>query len=264
MTSVFFFRAKSHRNAGGPLIQWVYHHQVHERVSSSGKRPHDLDRPRVFREHHLAFGAVDVVANVDLLRSPQEPASLPSNRWRDSDSDSSRCTSFPWSSPPQDPSSSPSKALDACSSPHLAEDRIEELQLQDVVRRRMGNQLRIEECHRARGLDHPAHQVKLVADHGARNPVTRHRHRGQRQPGIGCRVIRLDAPERADELPRSSPRRLRNRFCGRRSPSPRRFEPSASAPGDHSTCRRAGSYASTTLVFVAVMMKAWPVRPPMT
>ena len=36
MTSVFFFLAKSHRNAGGPLIQWVYHHQVQERVSSSG------------------------------------------------------------------------------------------------------------------------------------------------------------------------------------------------------------------------------------
>ncbi len=33
MTSVFFFLEKSHRNAGGPLIQWVFHHQVHEWVS---------------------------------------------------------------------------------------------------------------------------------------------------------------------------------------------------------------------------------------
>ena len=36
MTSVFFLLAKSHRNAGGPLIQCVYHHQFQERVSSSG------------------------------------------------------------------------------------------------------------------------------------------------------------------------------------------------------------------------------------
>ena len=31
--------------------------------------PHDLDRPRVLREHHLALRAVDVVARVDLLRT---------------------------------------------------------------------------------------------------------------------------------------------------------------------------------------------------
>ena len=38
-----------------------------------GQGPHDLDRPRVFREHHLAFRAVDVVARVELL-APSEGA----------------------------------------------------------------------------------------------------------------------------------------------------------------------------------------------
>ena len=33
------------------------------------QRPHDLDRPRVLRDHHLALGAVDVVARVDVLRT---------------------------------------------------------------------------------------------------------------------------------------------------------------------------------------------------
>src|SRR6266705_457486 len=36
--------------------------------------PHDLDRLRVFREHHLAFGAVHVVTYVRLLPSGRSRA----------------------------------------------------------------------------------------------------------------------------------------------------------------------------------------------
>ena len=36
MTCVLCFRDSSHMNAGGPLIQWVYHHQFQEWGSSSG------------------------------------------------------------------------------------------------------------------------------------------------------------------------------------------------------------------------------------
>ncbi len=67
MTSAFFFSDKSHSAAGKPLTQWVYHHQFQECWSWRRQGPHDLDRPRVFREHHLAFRAVDVVARVELL-----------------------------------------------------------------------------------------------------------------------------------------------------------------------------------------------------
>ena len=42
--------------------------------------------------------------------------------------------------------------------------------------------------------------MKAIADHRARDAMTRHRHGGQRGPGIGRRIVRLDASKRADEL----------------------------------------------------------------
>ena len=61
-------------------------------------------------------------------------------------------------------------------------------------------EMRVEERHRPCGLDHPAHQVKAIADHRARDAMTRHRHGGQRGPRIGRRLVRLDGSERADDL----------------------------------------------------------------
>jgi hypothetical protein len=37
-------------------------------------------------------------------------------------------------------------------------------------------ELRVEERQRPGGLDHPAHQMKAIADHRARDAMTRHRH----------------------------------------------------------------------------------------
>ena len=78
--------------------------------------------------------------------------------------------------------------------------RSERLQVEDVVVHRVGGERRVEEHQRPGGLDHPAHQVKPIADHRTRGAVTRHRHRGQRAPRIRQRVVRLDGSKRADEL----------------------------------------------------------------
>ena len=44
---------------------------------------------------------------------------------------------------------------------------------------------------RSRRLHVAAHHVQAVADHGARQPVPRHRHRGQHRPRIARRVVGL-------------------------------------------------------------------------
>ena len=78
--------------------------------------------------------------------------------------------------------------------------RSERPQVEDVVVHGVGCERRVEEYQRPGGLDHPAHQVKAVADHRTRGAVTRHRHRGQLDPRIRQRVVRLDRSKRADEL----------------------------------------------------------------
>src|SRR4029453_18755430 len=72
--------------------------------------------------------------------------------------------------------------------------------VEDVVVYRVGCERRVEEYQRPSGLDHPAHEVKPIADHRTSRAVTRHWHRRQRAPGIRQRVVRLDRSKRADEL----------------------------------------------------------------
>ena len=78
--------------------------------------------------------------------------------------------------------------------------RIERPQVEDVVVHRVGCERRVEKHQRPGRLDHPAHQVKAIVDHRTRGAVARHRHRGQLDPRIRQRVVRLDRSIRADEL----------------------------------------------------------------
>src|SRR4030095_11297645 len=75
-----------------------------------------------------------------------------------------------------------------------------ELQLEDVVRRGVRGERRVEERQCPGRLDHPADQVEAIPDHRAGDAVTRHHHGGQRGPRVRRRVVRLDGSKRADEL----------------------------------------------------------------
>ena len=112
-----------------------------------------------------------------------------------------------------------------------------ELQVQDVVHRRIGLELGIKERQRPSGLQHPADKVKF--DCRSLRPQPRGEASASRAASSRNWSPDQTLPlhETRRSAPWSLPRRPRNRFCGRRSPSPRRFEPSASAGADHSTCR---------------------------
>ena len=163
------------------------------------QRLHDLDRPRVFREHHLALRAVDVVADVELRRisgsCPRTAGKRPSSTERGVPDAEGRLFAPPGDMPPVwIDNFFGSSLFVACCRP-----RLEEVQLQHVMRRRVGLEMRVEERHRPGGLDHPAHQVEFIADHRTGKAVARHHHGGQRHPRIDRRVVRLDAVIRADQ-----------------------------------------------------------------
>ncbi len=125
-------------------------------------------------------------------------------------------------------------------------------------------EMRVLEHQRPGGLDHPAHQVKAIADHRAREAVTRHRHGRQREPRIDRRVVGLDAVKRADHTVGCY---LAARHIDQACPSvpqapPLRAYGIRSLGTFHESFT--GLYSSTTSVLVAVRMKPWPVRPPMT
>ena len=116
---------------------------------------HDLDRLCVLREHHLALGAVDVVAHVGLLRSLRRRRVRARRRGADVRGRSSGSAGL---------GRRPHRAL------RRRRRRRAELQLQDVVIRRVRLKRRIQERQHPGGLDHPAHQVKAVADHAPATP----------------------------------------------------------------------------------------------
>ena len=68
------------------------------------------------------------------------------------------------------------------------------------MQRRVRRKSRVEERQRSGRLHHPAHQVEAILDDRAGDAVTRHRHRGQGEPGIDRRVVRLDTAERTDQI----------------------------------------------------------------
>src|ERR1700722_19916769 len=112
---------------------------------------HDLDRLRVFREHHLAFGTVHVVAYVRLLPSRRSRAYV------------------------VDGSGRRSRTHILCTRGRrrffLLRTRLrswkEEVQFQYVMLSRVDFETRVEERQRSCGLNHAAGEMKFVPDHTA-------------------------------------------------------------------------------------------------
>src|SRR4029077_8997113 len=135
---------------------------------------HDLDRLRVFREHHLAFGTVHVIAYVRLLPSGRSRAyavrALGRNRAYVLQADGRRNRAYVVHS-----SGKSSRTHSLCTRGRrrfcLVRTRWrswkEEVQLQYIMLSRVDFETRIEERQRACGLNHAADEMKFVPDHRA-------------------------------------------------------------------------------------------------
>ena len=150
---------------------------------------HDLDRLRVFRKHHLAFGTVHVVAYVRPLPSGRSRAYAVRAQSRDracvlqtSGRRSRACVVHG--------SERRSCTHILCSRGRqcffLLRTRCrtwkEEVQLQYVMLSSVDFETRVEERQRACGLNHTADEMKFVPNHCACDAMPRHRHRWQRDP----------------------------------------------------------------------------------
>src|SRR2546429_4287384 len=142
--------------------------------------------PILFREHHLAFGAVHVVTYVRLLPSGRSRAcavrALGRNRAYFLQTSGRRSRAYVVHS-----SGRRSRTHILCTRGRrrffLLRTRWgswkEEVQLQDVMLSRVGLETRVEERQRSSGLNHAADEMKFVPDHRAGDAMPRHRHRWQ-------------------------------------------------------------------------------------